>query len=82
MAAKWFERAAKRGVVQAQFNDAILYEQGVGVPRDSTIAVQWLRQAAEQGFAHAVAMLGDVYYYGRGVHRNVAEATRWYLLPS
>ncbi|MEM7047457.1 MAG: hypothetical protein AAF442_07410 [Pseudomonadota bacterium] len=61
-AALWYERAAKNGHIDAQFNLATLYRTGGnGVPQDWGKAIQWFQAAAEQGDAGAQYSLGLTY---------------------
>ena len=48
-AANWFEKAAERGVVDSQFNLAVLFESGQGLPKNITNAFVWYSIAAGQG---------------------------------
>jgi len=48
-AAGWFEQAAQFGVVDSQFNLAVLTEAGQGVARDIDTAYFWYSVAAAQG---------------------------------
>ena len=48
-AAKWFEKAAERGVVDSQFNLGVLFESGQGMPKNVTDAFVWYSIAASQG---------------------------------
>jgi len=48
-AAKWFEKAAERGVVDSQFNLGVLFESGQGLPKNVTDAFVWYSIAAGQG---------------------------------
>lgn len=48
-AAKWFEKAAQRGVVDSQYNLGVLFESGQGLPRNLTEAYVWYSIAAAQG---------------------------------
>lgn len=48
-AAKWFEKAAERGVVDSQFNLGVLFESGQGLPKSMTDAFVWYSIAATQG---------------------------------
>ncbi len=48
-AAYWFEKAAKRGVVDSQFNLGYLYQGGTGVERSLETAYFWYLIAATQG---------------------------------
>jgi TPR repeat protein len=52
-AKKWYEKAAKQGHVDAQYNLGCCYGKGVGVSKDTNEATKWIRKAAEQG--HDVA---------------------------
>jgi len=61
-AAKWFEKAAERGVVDSQFNLGVLFESGQGLPKNLTDAFVWYSIAATQGDQFAkqrVAVLSD-----------------------
>ena len=61
-AAKWFEKAAERGVVDSQFNLGVLFESGQGLPKNLTDAFVWYSIAATQGDQFAkqrVAVLTD-----------------------
>jgi len=48
-AAKWFEKAAERGVVDSQFNLGVLFESGQGLPKNVNDAFFWYSIAAAQG---------------------------------
>ena len=48
-AAKWFEKAAERGVVDSQFNLGVLFESGQGLPKNMNDAFVWYSIAAAQG---------------------------------
>ena len=55
---------AQDGNAAAQTGMGILYENGLGVPKDETQAVTWYRQAVEQGDAEAEYRLGLAYVLG------------------
>ena len=57
-AAKWFEKAAERGVVDSQFNLGVMYETGKGVPKNLTDAFVWYSVAAAQGDQFAKERVG------------------------
>lgn len=44
---------AEQGDATAQNNLGVMYEYGLGVPKDDAEAVKWYRMAAEQGNALA-----------------------------
>ena len=75
MAAKWYRKSADQGFAQAQYNLALLYEDGKGMEQDYYEAAQWYKRAANNGFAEAQNNLGVLYILGKGVikDRNRAE---------
>jgi len=74
------DEAAKQGDAKAQFNLAVRYAKGEGMPQNKKEAVYWYRQAAEQGFAVAQLALGMNYLTGNGVPKNEQTAYMWLLL--
>lgn len=69
---------AESGNRDAQFNLALLYENGFGVAKDGAQAAHWFRRAAEQDDRSAQAYLGEMYAQGLGVARDDIEALSWY----
>lgn len=61
----------------AQFNIAILYLEGAGVPKDEAKAAEWFRQAADRGEPQAQYRLAGLYAAGTGVKRDRIEALIW-----
>ena len=57
-AAAWYARAAVRGNRRAQYNLALLYSDGEGVPRNPELARAWFRLAATNGLPAAAQKLG------------------------
>ena len=45
---------AELGMAAAQFNLALMYDHGEGVPENDAEAVKWYRKAADQGLARSV----------------------------
>ena len=45
---------AELGMAAAQFNLALMYDHGRGVPENDAEAVKWYRKAADQGLARSV----------------------------
>ncbi len=68
---------AEKGDVAAQFNLALAYSQGHGVPQDYAEAVRWYRKAAEAGYPEAQHRLGIAYNLGRGVPQDYMLAYVW-----
>jgi TPR repeat protein len=50
----WYEKAAERDEPQAMSNLAVLYRNGLGVPRNEATAQSWLTRAAERKEALAL----------------------------
>ena len=69
---------AEQGLPRAQYNLAVMYANGEGVPEDDVEAVKWYRKAAEQGDAGAQYNLAVMYANGEGVPEDDVEAVKWY----
>ena len=79
----WYQRAAGRGYIPAQYEVARLQFEGLVVPRDIDEMMYWLWRAALNGHAASQVMLGCVYEYGEpGVAANYSEALKWYLVAA
>ena len=77
-------QAAERGNAEAQFNLAIMYENGVVDSRyvaegNHLEAMRWLLAAAEQGLARAQTKLAELY---REEPEGSVQACEWYLLAA
>lgn len=73
-AAGWFEKAAKQGNTDAQYNLASMYGQGNGMPKDMVKAVEWYQKAAAQNHSGAQSSLGEMYAKGEGVQKDIEKA--------
>lgn len=69
---------AQRGNAAAQYNLGVMYNQGLGVRQDYTLARQWYEKAASQGHAKAQVNLGMMYEGGLGVRQDLGAAKEWY----
>lgn len=69
---------AQAGHRDAQFNLALLYENGLGVAADAAQAAHWFERAAEQDDRTAQAYLGEMYAGGLGVGRDDVAALKWF----
>ena len=69
---------AEQGDAIAQYNLALMYDNGDGVEQNDAEAFRWYKKAAEQGHAIAQFNLGVMYDEGQGVNQDYAEAVRWY----
>lgn len=52
-AKEWFEKSAIQGLADAQYNLAVMYENGEFVQQDYLLAAMWYSLAIEQGNKHA-----------------------------
>jgi len=71
-------QAAAAGDPAAEFEVAVRFMDGRGLPHDAAKAVEWYRKAAAQGLAPAQYRLGSLYEKGEGVDRDLALARMWY----
>jgi len=71
--------AAAKGDSAAQYEIALRYAEGRGVPQNLTDAAEWFERAAKQGLVPAQFRLGGFYEKGLGVKKNLDTARRLYL---
>jgi hypothetical protein len=69
---------AEQGDQAAQTYVGEIFEKGLGVQPDYTVAATWYRRAAERGYSRAALNLGNLYERGLGVPRDSAQALNWY----
>lgn len=77
-AAFWFAKAAGQGIANARYNLGVLYQQGLGVPKDMKEAIKWYRAAADLGHPEARYNLGIAYIEGVGVPYDPARAASYF----
>ena len=77
-AVDFVRQKALRGDAEAQFQLAVICQNGRLVPQDQTQAREWLLKAAGQGHVKAMFNLGVTYGDGLGVPVDDAEAFKWY----
>ncbi len=81
LAQQWFERAARQGLADAQFNLGNMYAYGlakVAPGQDGQrLAAQWIFEAARQGHADAQYSLGILFLTGSGLTQSTEEARKW-----
>jgi len=73
---------AEQGDSSAQYNLALMYSNGKGVPKDSKEGVKWYRLAAEQGVPDAQNNLGVLYYHGAGVVQDYVMAHMYWNIAA
>ena len=69
---------ARRGDLDATYNVAALYENGLGVAANPDRAVDWYTRAAERGLALAQYRLARIFEAGLGVAPDREKALAWY----
>ena len=69
---------AERGIVDAQYRLAIMYQNGLGVVRNELLAMKWMIAAANQDFSLAQHGLGFMYLEGDCVPKNGKKAVVWF----
>ena len=78
-ARKWFEKAARSGNENAQYQLAKLALDSAGSsPEEISQAMDWLIKAAEAGSAHAQYTLGKLYRDGGPIEPNPVQAAIWF----
>ena len=73
---------AESGDPYAQFTLGVMYDDGIGLPRNFGLALHWYKRAARQGLADAQYMAGRFYGNGRGVKQDPAAALFWFELAA
>jgi hypothetical protein len=71
-------KAARAGVVDAQYSVALCYAKGEGVKVDLREAFRWYLRAARKGHEYAAHNLARFYETGRGVRASMCKADHWY----
>ena len=73
-----YEKAAKRGDVNAQINLAHMYSTGEEIPVNLKQARYWYGEAARQGDPASQLHLGVMIHEGKGGFQSCLEATDWF----
>lgn len=74
----WVEKSANQGYAKAQYELAVMYENGYGTNKDITQAIAYYEMAAYQEYADAQEKLGILYYYGDEVTQDYDMAKKWF----
>lgn len=69
---------AANGDVQAEYELALRYSAGRGVPKNDQLAAEWFEKAAVHGLAPAQYNLGVLFERGQGVAKDPKKAFFWY----
>ena len=70
-------KEARIGTLEAQYELALMYANGIGVTADVAKAIHWLQQAATKGLSSAQYLLATRYLNGVGVERDETSAMLW-----
>ena len=81
-AATWFERAAHADHAASQFQLAVMYCTGQGVPKDLAHAVIWYELAARLGHALAQYNLAVMVTKGQGCEPDPAKAIEFFRMAA
>ena len=76
-AVKCFEKAVKKGNVEAMHEIGWMYLDGKCVDKDYEEAATWFKHAADRGYPDAQGQLALMYYYGDGVPQDYEKAAKW-----
>lgn len=76
-AAKILSHLASQGDQAAQYNLAMLYLEGKGVPKDDAMAASLFEDSARQGNPGAALDLGILFRNGQGMKKDLERAYMW-----
>lgn len=74
---KLLEKFAEGGDVGAQYELALLYSVGAGVPKDDAKCARWMETAATLGHTTAMFKLAAMYDMGLGLSKSGEESVKW-----
>ena len=70
---------AEKGDAEAQYNLAVMYDMGIGAPKNYSESGKWYLKAATQGIAEAQFQLGVRYYeHAKQSKENYAKGFSWF----
>ena len=69
---------AESGDVRKQYELAVCYAAGDGIPKNLNQAFYWYQKSAYQGYAQAQYALATCYLKGMGTDKNISNAKYWY----
>tara|TARA_Y100000991_G_scaffold169347_1_gene131065 strand:- start:91 stop:1056 length:966 start_codon:yes stop_codon:yes gene_type:complete len=73
-------RSAELGLVEAQFNLGVMFENGLGTEQNFKKAATWYHRAATSGDERAMNNLGSLYWHGKGVSKDKRKAETLFAL--
>ncbi|CAO3635755.1 unnamed protein product [Cunninghamella echinulata] len=75
---KYFQKAAMKGLPEAQYNVGLRFLKGHGCEPNMFNAAEFMKMAATQGFQLAQANLANMYLEGRGLEKDIDQARLWF----
>lgn len=72
-----YEKAAKAGMVEAQYYTGFMYLRGRGTRKDLEKARLWIEKAALANHPKAQYLFSQMYMLGEGVEKDVAKGKEW-----
>jgi len=76
---KWFLKSAEIGFDEGQIQVAHFYADGIGVPKDYTLAAYWNGEAAAQGNPKGMYNLGLAHMLGEPGKPDYNAANDWFM---
>lgn len=73
-----FSKAAEKGNLDAKYQTAIMYRDGIGTDTSIDKAVELFSELGAEGHYKSQEILAEMYYNGQFVPRDVNEAFVWY----
>ncbi len=73
-----YELAAEKNDPAGQYDLALAYAKGKGIPVNYPKAIEYFTKAAEQGYTAAMTQLAELHFKGLGVARNEQKALDLY----
>lgn len=70
-------RKANNNDAEAQYQLALRYQSGDGIPQDLSEAFYWFQQSSERNQPQAMHQLAKMYLQGHGIETNTAEGIYW-----
>lgn len=72
------KQLAETGDAAAQYDLALMYDNGDGITENNAEAVVWYTKAAEQGLSKAQHNLAVMHYSGEGTPVDFSKALLWF----
>ncbi len=78
----WLQNASAVGFANSQYTLGKMYQYGLSVEQNDTLAAEYYVLAADQGFANAQYNMGKAYRDGRGVTRNIELSVQYFRMAA